>query len=87
MNRRIVLPPEPEPKVPTVMERILAVENRRKQGNWYPACGGTEVPFYTRLKRRLLYCFQPSSGDHAYLDLDQDRILSDKEAEEAFGGW
>ena len=55
--------------------------NKRKEGNWYPANGGTEVPFFTRGGRRLLYCWQPSSGAHAYLDCDTDLILSDEESE------
>jgi hypothetical protein len=50
------------------------------QGNWYPACGGTEVPFRTRTGRTLLYCFQPATGRHAYLDMGTDLILSDEEA-------
>jgi hypothetical protein len=54
--------------------------NTRENGNWFPACGGTEVPFTTRTGRRLLYCWQPSTGRHAYLDLDTDLILSDEEA-------
>lgn len=55
------------------------------QGNWIPACGGTEVPFYTRSGRRLLYCWQPSTGRHAYLDCDTDLILSDAEAAQTIG--
>lgn len=50
------------------------------QGNWYPACGGTEVPFRTRTGRTLLYCWQPATGLHAYLDVETDLILSDEEA-------
>lgn len=56
-----------------------------QQGDWLVACNGTEVPFTTRNRRRLLYCWQPSTGNHAYLDLDTDLILSDKEAEAAMG--
>lgn len=48
--------------------------------NWHPANGGTEQPFLTRTKRRLLYVWQPSTGNHAYLDCDTDLILSDEEA-------
>jgi hypothetical protein len=51
-----------------------------KEGNWYPANGGTETPFYTRSRRRLLYCWQPSTGKHAYLDCDTDIFLTDEEA-------
>lgn len=52
-------------------------------GNWIPACAGTETPFTTRTGRRLLYCYQPLTGRHAYLDLGTDIILSDAEAEQA----
>lgn len=36
-----------------------------------PACGGTETPFTVK-GRRWLYCWQPSTGRHCYLDLDND---------------
>lgn len=52
---------------------------------WVPACGGQETPFQTRTGRRLLYCWNPSIGAHAYLDVDTDRILSSFEAHEALG--
>jgi len=52
----------------------------RTQTNWIPAANGTEEPFTTRTGRRLLYCWQPSTGRHAYLDLGSDLILSDEEA-------
>ena len=60
-------------------------KHKAEQGNWYPANGGTETPFTTRQRRRLLYCWQPSTGRHAYLDLDTDLILSDSEAQMALG--
>ena len=47
---------------------------------WYPASGGTETPFTSRTGKRLLYCWQPSTGNHAYLDMGTDIILSDEEA-------
>lgn len=50
---------------------------------WVPASGGTETPFTTRTGRRLLYCWQASSGQHAYLDLDTDLILTDEDARRA----
>jgi hypothetical protein len=53
--------------------------------NWLPACGGTEQEFRTRSGFRLLYCWQPSTGNHAYLNLDTDIILSDDEAMTALG--
>lgn len=49
--------------------------------NWRPACGGTEVPFTSRSGKRLQYVWQPSTGHHAYLDVESDLILSDEEAE------
>ena len=52
-----------------------------KSDNWVPACGGTELPFKSRSGKRLQYVWQPSTGQHAYLDLDSDIILSDEEAE------
>lgn len=69
-----------ENRVPTISE-LLSERNRvTSQGNWYPACGGTETPFRTRTGRTLLYCWQPLSGRHAYLDCQTDIILSDEEA-------
>lgn len=53
--------------------------------NWQPANGGTETPFTTRNRRRLLYVWQPSTGNHAYLDCDTDIVLSDEEARLALG--
>lgn len=47
---------------------------------WIPACNGTEVPFTSRSGKRLLYCWNPSTGEHRYLDCDNDIILSDEEA-------
>lgn len=61
-------------------ELINANQARREQGNWMPANAGTEEPFLTRSGRRLLYCYQPSTGKHAYLDLGTDIILTDEEA-------
>jgi hypothetical protein len=48
--------------------------------HWIPACGGTEQPFQTRSGRTLLYCWNPGTGKHAYLDTATDLILSDEEA-------
>jgi hypothetical protein len=67
----------------TLSERIDAEVKRREQGNWVPACNGTEVPFRTRTGLRLLYCWQPSTGKHAYINCDTDIILSEDEARAA----
>lgn len=64
----------------TVAELLAAAQAKAEQGPWVPANGGTEVPFHTRSGRRLLYCWQPTTGRHAYLDCDTDLILSDDDA-------
>lgn len=68
-----------------VAEELDARMKAAEQGNWVPACGGTEVPFNTRTGRRLLYCWQPSTGRHAYLDLATDYFLTDEEAFDTLG--
>jgi hypothetical protein len=65
--------------------RLEECRLKAEQGNWYPASGGAETPFTTRTGKRLLYCWQPSTGKHAYLDLGTDLILSDEEAGAALG--
>jgi len=71
------------------MTTIAALLEKKKktdeQGDWVPACAGTEKPFYTRSRRKLLYCWQPKTGRHAYLDCETDLILSDDEASTAMG--
>ena len=55
--------------------------------NWYPANNGTETVFTSRSGVRLLYCWQPSTGRHAYLNVDTDIILTDEEAEQCLAKW
>lgn len=43
--------------------------------NWVPANGGQETESRSRSGRRILYCWQRSTGKHAYIDLDADREL------------
>lgn len=50
------------------------------QPEWIPACGGTETPFTTRTGRRLLYMWNPTTGEHAYYDVINDVFLSADEA-------
>ena len=50
------------------------------QPEWIPACGGTEAPFTTRTGRRLLYMWNPTTGEHAYYDVGNDVFLSNDEA-------
>jgi len=64
----------------TLVEILDARQAKAEQGAWIPACGGTEVPFTTRTGARLLYCYQPTTGRHAYLDCGTDLILTDQEA-------
>jgi hypothetical protein len=52
---------------------------------YVPACGGTEKPFITRTGRKLQYCYNPCLNDHAYVDCMSDLILSQEDAEAAFG--
>jgi hypothetical protein len=70
------------------LRKLVEQENKQRaenrlNDNWIPACGGTEVPFVSRSGKRLQYVWQPSTGYHAYLDLDSDTILSDEAAEAA----
>ena len=64
----------------TLTEILDERASKAAQGNWTPACGGTEVPFFTRSGKRLLYMWQPSTGRHAYLDMGSDYFLTDEEA-------
>ena len=61
----------------SVVDLLTASEQRRAQGPWVPACGGTEQPFVTRTGYRIQYMWQPSTGRHAYLNLDTDVIVDD----------
>jgi hypothetical protein len=67
----------------SVSEQIDAELKRRENGNWYPACGGTETPFTSRSGIRMLYCWQPSTGNHAYINLGTDMIMTQEEADAA----
>ena len=59
---------------------LVRLDAWKEQGPWVPAAGGTEQPFVSRSGTRLLYCYQPRSGRHAYLNLDTDLVLTDEEA-------
>jgi hypothetical protein len=58
-------------------------EQRFQRGNLVPACGGTEKPFTTK-GYRLLYCYHTGNGNHYYLNLDTDMILTDEEVKAIF---
>jgi hypothetical protein len=53
--------------------------------NWVPACGGSEKPFKTRTGRTLWYMWNKTTGEHAYLDVDNDKFLENDEVNDAFG--
>ena len=55
-------------------------EAKARNGNWVPANGGTETVITARTGKRMLYCWQPSTGDHKYMDVDADVIMSDEDA-------
>lgn len=69
----------------TIIDQIEAADAKKAQGNWVPACGGTETPFVTRTGLKVLYCYQPSTGHHAYLNCSTDLIMSNEEAQAALG--
>jgi hypothetical protein len=54
--------------------------------NWIPACGGAETPFVSRSGVRMLYCWNPGTGCHAYLNCGTDMIMTDEEASAALLG-
>jgi hypothetical protein len=64
----------------SVADMLKERDAKKAEGEWVPACNRTEVPFMTRTGFRLLYCWQPSTGKHAYLNCDTDIILSDEDA-------
>jgi hypothetical protein len=45
---------------------------------WVPACGGTEEISLVRNKR-ILYCYNPKTKKHAWLDVDSDMIMTNEE--------
>jgi hypothetical protein len=69
----------------SISDILNAVDLANEQGAWTPANLGSEEPFMTRSGRTLLYCFQMTTGKHAYLDCGTDLILSDEEAVLAMG--
>lgn len=72
--------------MPTVIELLEEKRKKAEEGIWLPANGGKEKSFLTRTGRRLLYCWQPTTGNHAYLDVGTDIFLTDEEAQEALEG-
>ena len=59
-------------------EDIYRSHKARGLSTWLPACGMTETPMTTRSGARVLYCFQPLTGRHAYIDLGTDLQIPDE---------
>lgn len=76
--------PTPDP-AESMSDYFARLDAWKAEGPWVPAAGGTETPFPTRMGARLLYCYQPRSGRHAYLDCGTDIILTDEEARNLLG--
>jgi len=70
----------------SIADRLNELDAKKEQGNWIPACGGSEKPFTTRTGRVLQYVYQPSTGRHAYIDCGTDILLTDEEAMRATVG-
>jgi hypothetical protein len=70
-----------------VCSAVLDYQMAKASGadRWVAANGGYEGVTTYRTGRRLLYVYNFKLGEHAYLDLDQDRILDDMEAQRAIG--
>jgi len=45
---------------------------RTRADRWVPANGGHETPFRTRNGLVLLYCWNPATGRHAYINVETD---------------
>lgn len=65
--------------VETFKQAMDTAEKRRAQSYWLPASGGTEKPFTTKTGHRVQYMWQPLTGKHAYLNLDNDVFIKDED--------
>lgn len=68
----------------TLSEALDERDRIAGQGNWVPASGGTEEPFLTRSGVRVQYLYQPSTGCHAYINVETDVIIPDDELDNYF---
>lgn len=59
--------------------------DRIKRGRWVPACGRGELPYITRSGIEVLYVWHTGTGEHAYLDVGSDLIMTPAEADAAHG--
>ena len=63
----------------TLANYFNRLDEWKQDGDWTPACNGTEVPFNTKSGSRLLYVYQARTGNHAYLDMGTDMVIPDNE--------
>mgnify|MGYP006970126022 CR=1 FL=1 len=54
-------------------------------GTWVPACGGTEQPFVTRSGVKVQYLWNNVTGEHRYINCDNDILIPDNELSLVFG--
>ena len=66
---------------PTVEYKMATVA---RADTWVPACGGHETPVTYSNGRTALYVWNPARGEHRYLDMKTDILLSRKEERELF---
>jgi hypothetical protein len=71
------------PNTKTVAEILDERQRKADQGPWIPGTG--ETPFTSRGGVLLLWCWQPSTGNKAYLDVRSDLFLTDEEARNILG--
>ena len=50
-----------------------------RRDTWIPACGGHEKPLHYRNGVVALYVFNPRTGQHAYLNVSTDMIMTEEE--------
>ena len=65
--------------IETLKQALDTEEKRRDQSYWLPASGGTEKPFTTKTGHRVQYMWQPLTGKHAYLNLENDLFIADED--------
>ena len=58
-----------------LLERLDAA---KENGPLVPGCNQLEKPFITRTGHKVLYMWQPSTGRHAYFDLEADLEIHDE---------
>jgi hypothetical protein len=57
----------------------------RRENRWLPANGGQEEVFTSRSGIRMLYCYNPATEEHRYINADTDLVMTNEEARAAMG--